>query len=57
MARKKEVIPEYGTVEMHGSTYYRTRIKDADGKRISLLGSTPEELHQKVKEVRREIED
>lgn len=57
MARKKEVIPEYGTVEMHGSTYYRTRIKDADGKRISLLGSTPEELHQKVKEAKREIED
>ena len=57
MARKKEVIPEYGIVELNGIPYYRTRVRDADGKRIALYGSTPEELHQKVKAAKKEIED
>lgn len=26
MPKKKETIPEYGTVELKGITYYRTRI-------------------------------
>ena len=55
MAKKKEVIPEYTQVTQHGNTYYRTRIQDADGKRIALYGETPEELHQKVLEARKTI--
>ena len=31
MAKRKMIIPEYGTVIKKGVLYYRTRIKDADG--------------------------
>ncbi|MBO4897481.1 MAG: site-specific integrase [Clostridia bacterium] len=57
MARKKEVLPEYKTVIHNGSEYYRTRIKDADGKRVAVYGSTREELHKKVKAVQKEIDN
>ena len=30
-------LPEYGTVMMKGVQYYRTRITDADGKRVADL--------------------
>lgn len=56
MARKK-MIPNYGTVMLHGSEYYRTRIEDADGKRVALYAKTPEELYDKVIEAKRQIED
>ena len=32
MAKKKQNIPSYGTIEINGVTYFRTRITDADGK-------------------------
>ena len=38
MARKRYAIPQYGTVIMAGKEYYRTRIEDADGKRVALYG-------------------
>ena len=57
MPRKKEVIPEYKTVIHNGTEYFRTRIKDADGKRVAIYGSTREELHEKVKEAQRELDD
>lgn len=57
MPRKKEVIPEYKTVIHNGTEYFRTRIKDADGKRVALYGSTRKELHEKVKQAQREIND
>ena len=50
MARKKKVIPEYGTCVRKGQTYYRTRILDSDGKRVALYAKTPEELYDKVQE-------
>lgn len=56
MARGKR-IPDYGTVTMGNSIYYRTRILDADGKRVSLYGKTKEELYNKVIEAKREIEE
>ena len=37
MARKRYAIPQYGTVIMAGKEYYRTRIEDADGKRVALI--------------------
>ena len=55
MAKKKETVPEYSQVTQHGCTYYRTRIQDANGKRIALYGETREELHQKVIEARKII--
>lgn len=56
MARRRQ-IPKYGTVVHNGVTYYRTRIRDADGKRVALYGKTREELYDKVEEAKRQIED
>lgn len=53
---KRKAIPKYGTVIMGGIEYYRTRIKDADGKRVALYGRTREELYDKVQNAKREIE-
>lgn len=55
MARKKKEIPKYGTVVLKGVEYYRTRIEDADGRRVALYARTPEELLEKVEEAQRQI--
>ena len=47
MAKRKMIIPEYGTVIKKCVLYYRTRIKDADGKLVALYARTPEELYNK----------
>ncbi len=57
MAKKKESAPQYGTVTRKGIQYYRTRILDADGKRIDLYATTCNELYQKEQEARRQVED
>jgi integrase len=57
LARRKVDIPKYGTTLLKGITYYRTRIEDADGKRVSLYAKTAEELFDKVQEAQREIEE
>ena len=55
MAKKKKLIPEYGTVTLKGVEYYRTRIEDADGKRVALYGRTREELYEKELKAKEEI--
>ena len=57
MARKKREIPNYGTVVLKGIEFYRTRIEDADGKRVALYAKTPEELFDKVEEAKQQIEN
>ena len=57
MGRKKKQIPKYGTVTLNGIEYFRTRIEDADGKRVALYAKTPEELYEKVEEAKRQIEE
>ncbi len=57
MAKKKECVPEYGTTLKNGVMYYRTRITDADGKRVDLYATTREELYRKEKDARQVIED
>lgn len=57
MARRKKEIPQYGTVVMNGLTYYRTRIDDADGKRVAIYGKSPEELYDKVQLAKQQIAD
>ena len=47
MAKRKVIIPGYGTVMKKGVLYYRTRIKDANGKLVALYAKTPEELYNK----------
>lgn len=41
------MLPQYGTVMKRGVLYYRTRIKDANGKLVALYAKTPEELYNK----------
>ena len=50
MAKRKRLIPDYSTVTLNGVEYYRTRIEDADGKRVALYARTPEELYGKETE-------
>ena len=57
MAKKKQNIPSYGTVEINGVTYFRTRITDADGKRVPLYASTCEELYKKEQKARQQVQD
>lgn len=48
-------LPEYGTVMMKGVQYYRTRITDADGKRVAIYGLTREELYDRVEYAQKKI--
>ena len=57
MARRRYAIPQYGTVIMSGTEYYRSRIEVADGGRVAIYGRTREELYDKVLEVQRQIEN
>ena len=57
MAKRKVVIPEYGTVMKRGVLYYRTRIKDANGKLIALYARTPEELYDREIEALEQIDN
>ena len=57
MAKKKaKELPEYGTMMLKGIEYYRTRVRDADGKRMTLYAKTREELYNKEVEAKRQIE-
>lgn len=47
MATKRNKIPRYSTVEINGSTYYKTYVEDITGKRTILYGKTREELYNK----------
>ena len=47
MANRKIMFPKYGTVMKRGVLYYRTRIKDANGKLVALYAKTPEEPYNK----------
>ena len=55
MGRKKKQIPAYGTVILNGIEYFRTRVEDADGKRVALYAKTPEELYEKVEEAHEKL--
>lgn len=55
MAMRKKIVPEYGTVVMKETEYYRTRVKDLQGRRISLYAKTKEELYEKEKKTERQI--
>lgn len=57
MARPKKQKPVYGKTTIKGIEYYRTRITDADGKRVTLYGKTPDELTAKVQDAKRQIAD
>ncbi|MBN3032080.1 site-specific integrase, partial [Ruthenibacterium lactatiformans] len=55
MAKKKQSVPEYGTVTRKGTLYYRTRITDADGKQVSV--PFPVSWTVKMKKKQKETQD
>lgn len=55
MGRPKKQVPQYSTDTFNGYTYYRTRITDADGKRVSLRAKSPEELETKKQDALRQV--
>ena len=57
MAARRMMIPDYGTVSMKGTQYYRTRVTDQQGRRVSLYARTREELYQKEQEAIQQIEN
>ena len=57
MAKRKPLLPDYGTVQIKGKIYFRTRLSDDEGNRISLYAASREELYEKVMEVEKQIEN
>lgn len=57
MGRPKKQQRTYGTVELHGHVYYRTRITGPGGQRIAVYGATVKELEKKVQIVIQEIKE
>ena len=47
MAARRMMLPDYGTVSMKGTQYYRTRVTDQQGRRVSLYARTREELYHR----------
>ena len=56
MAKRKRAIPQYGTVVLNGIEYYRTRVEDSVGNRVSLYAKTPEKLYDKELEALEQID-
>ena len=56
MAKRKRVIPDYGTVVLNGIEYYRTRIQNSEGKMVALYAKTPEELCDKELEALEQVD-
>jgi integrase len=54
---KKKVIPEYSKIIKNGKEYYRTRLRDADGKQVDIYGTTCEEVYDKVQVARKAIDE
>ena len=57
MAARRMMLPDYGTVSMKGTQYYRTRVTDQQRWRVSLYARTREELYQKEQEAIQQIEN
>ena len=57
MASNRMSVPQYGTVMIHGSLYYRTRVTDNEGKRVALYAKSPRELYEKERIALIEIEN
>lgn len=36
MVARRMMLPDYGTVSMKGTQYYRNRVTDQQGRRVSL---------------------
>ena len=52
---KKKTIPDYRKILRGDTEYYRTRITDADGKRVDIYGKSCEEVYEKVQAAQKTI--
>ena len=52
---KKKIIPDYHKILRGDTEYYRTRITDADGKRVDIYGKSCEEVYEKVQAAQKTI--
>ena len=50
-------VKQFGTFVVNGTEYYRTRIRDQDGNRITLYAKTVDELCEKIDEAKEQIEN
>lgn len=57
MARIRVPLPDYKVWNNNGHTYYRTRVSDADGNPVTVLGKTKEELFNKVQDIQEQISE
>lgn len=55
MNKKKSKRQQFGTIIMNGAEYYRTRIKDQDGRRVAIYAKTIDELYEKLEEAKEQI--
>lgn len=54
MARRSR-IPQYGSVEINGFTYYKTYVEDNEGHRVAIYAKTREELYDRELEAQEQI--
>ncbi len=57
MAARRMMLSDYGTVSMKGTQYYRTRVTDQQGRRVSFICKNERELYQKEQEAIQQIEN
>lgn len=57
MASRRRQLPKYGLVEIKGNTYYRTYVKDTEGKYVALYAQTRQELYDKEMEALEQIDN
>ena len=57
MAKQRKIIPDYGTANIKGKIYYRTRICDKFGHEIAVYGSSREEVYKKVESLQKQIDN
>lgn len=52
---KRSRIPQYGSVNINGSSYFKTYVEGAEGKRVAIYAKTREELYDRELEAQEQI--
>ena len=55
MAARRMMLPDYGTVSMKGTQYYRTRVTDQQGGGFPYMQERERKLYQKEQEAIQQI--
>ena len=57
ITRRMNMIPKYGTVNVNGHQYFRTRITDDEGKRVAIYAPSRKELYEKACKIEYQIDN